>query len=53
MTLEFTIQKLSPCSPPSTWWRISAPTASNWLEGVQLIRLYLVLAMLFYYLPAH
>jgi Ca2+:H+ antiporter len=32
-------------------WQISADGESNWLEGVQLLALYLILALLFYFLP--
>jgi Ca2+:H+ antiporter len=32
-------------------WQISADGESNWLEGAQLLALYLILALLFYFLP--
>jgi Ca2+:H+ antiporter len=31
--------------------QISGDGESNWLEGVQLVSLYLILAVLFYFLP--
>jgi Ca2+:H+ antiporter len=32
-------------------WQISADGQSNWLEGAQLLALYLILALMFYFLP--
>jgi Ca2+:H+ antiporter len=32
-------------------WQISADGESNWLEGAQLLALYLILALMFYFLP--
>lgn len=32
-------------------WQISADGESNWLEGVQLLAVYLILALVFYFLP--
>ncbi len=32
-------------------WQISADGESNWLEGAQLVALYLILALMFYFLP--
>lgn len=53
MTLEFTIPEVvAVIASVYLVAHISADGESNWLEGVQLIGLYLVLAMLFYYLPA-
>lgn len=32
--------------------QIAGDGETNWLEGAQLLALYLILAMLFYFLPA-
>jgi Ca2+:H+ antiporter len=32
-------------------WQMSADGESNWLEGAQLLALYLILALMFYFLP--
>jgi Ca2+:H+ antiporter len=32
-------------------FQINGDGETNWLEGVQLLSLYLILAILFYYLP--
>lgn len=54
MTLEFSIPEVvAVLASVYLVALISSDGKSNWLEGVQLIALYLVLAMLFYYLPAH
>jgi Ca2+:H+ antiporter len=33
-------------------FQISGDGETNWIEGVQLLSLYLILAFLFFYLPA-
>ena len=35
----------------SITWQISADGESNWLEGVQLLAVYLILALVFFFLP--
>ncbi len=32
-------------------WEIAADGKSNWLEGAQLVAVYLILALMFYFLP--
>jgi Ca2+:H+ antiporter len=32
---------------------ICGDAVANWLEGVQLLAVYLIVALLFYFLPAH
>ena len=53
MTLEFTVSEVAAViMAVYLVAHICGDGESNWLEGVQLIGLYLVLAMLFYALPA-
>jgi Ca2+:H+ antiporter len=52
MTLEFSLPEI--VSIVLSVWivgQISGDGESNWLEGVQLLSVYLILAMLFYFLP--
>lgn len=52
MTLEFSVPEVvAVITAVYLVALISGDGESNWLEGAQLIGLYLVLAMLFYYLP--
>ncbi len=52
MTLEFTVPEVvAVITAVYLVAHICGDGESNWLEGVQLIGLYAVLAMLFYYLP--
>ena len=32
-------------------WQMTADGKSNWLEGAQLVAVYLILALMFYFLP--
>jgi len=53
MTLEFTVPEVvAVITAVYILAQISGDGESNWLEGAQLIGLYLVLAVLFYFLPA-
>jgi Ca2+:H+ antiporter len=53
MTLEFSLPEIASIVL-SVWivGQISGDGESNWLEGVQLLSVYLVIAVLFFYLPA-
>lgn len=54
MNLEFTVPELfAVIASVYIAGRISADGESNWLEGVQLIAVYLILAVLFFFLPPH
>ncbi|MEO8439802.1 MAG: calcium/proton exchanger [Spartobacteria bacterium] len=53
MTLEFSLPEIA--SIVLSIWivgQISGDGESNWLEGVQLLSLYIIIGILFYYLPA-
>jgi Ca2+:H+ antiporter len=53
MTLEFSLPEIA--SIVLSIWivgQICGDGESNWLEGVQLISVYLIIGILFYYLPA-
>ena len=53
MTLEFSLPEIA--SIVFSIWivgQISGDGESNWLEGVQLLSVYAVIAFLFYFLPA-
>lgn len=53
MDLEFTIPEIvAVLAAVFVLAQISGDGESNWLEGAQLISLYLILSVLFYYLPA-
>lgn len=53
MTLEFSLPEIASIVL-SVWivGQISGDGESNWLEGVQLLSVYLIIAILFFYLPA-
>lgn len=53
MTLEFSLPEIASIVL-SVWivGQISGDGESNWLEGVQLLSVYVVIAVLFFYLPA-
>ncbi len=54
MDLEFSIPEVvAVFSAVYMVAQISGDGESNWLEGVQLLSVYLILAILFYFLPAH
>ena len=54
MDLEFTIPELAAViSAVLIVAEISRDGRTNWLEGVQLLSVYLILAILFYFLPGH
>lgn len=53
MTLEFSLPEIA--SIVFSIWivgRISGDGESNWLEGVQLLSVYVIIALLFFFLPA-
>jgi Ca2+:H+ antiporter len=52
MTLEFSLPEVASIVL-SVWivGQISGDGESNWLEGVQLLSVYLIIAVLFFYLP--
>jgi Ca2+:H+ antiporter len=53
MTLEFSLPEIS--SIVFSVWivgKISGDGESNWLEGVQLLSVYVIIALLFFFLPA-
>ncbi|MEJ2413396.1 MAG: calcium/proton exchanger [Anaerolineales bacterium] len=52
MNLEFTLPEIAAVGL-STWivTEISADGESNWLEGVQLLSVYIIIAILFFFLP--
>ncbi|MBA3543310.1 MAG: calcium/proton exchanger [Chthoniobacterales bacterium] len=53
MTLEFSLPEIA--SIVLSIWivgQISGDGESNWLEGVQLLSVYIIIGILFYYLPA-
>lgn len=53
LSLEFTLPEVAAVVMAAfVADQISGDGESNWLEGVQLLALYLILALLFYYLPA-
>jgi Ca2+:H+ antiporter len=53
MTLEFTVPEVvSVIVAVFVVAQISGDGESNWLEGAQLLSVYVILAVLFYYLPA-
>ena len=53
MTLEFSIPEVASIAF-SIWivGQISGDGESNWLEGVQLLSVYVIIALLFFFLPA-
>jgi Ca2+:H+ antiporter len=52
MTLEFTIPEVAAVIVAVfIVAEISRDCRTNWLEGVQLLSVYLILAILFYFLP--
>ncbi len=52
MTLEFTLPEIVAVAVAvQLAFQIGGDGETNWLEGVQLLSVYLVLALLFYYLP--
>lgn len=53
MTLEFSLPEIA-AIVLSIWivGQISGDGESNWLEGVQLLSLYIIIGVLFYFLPA-
>ena len=53
MTLEFSLPEIASIIL-SIWivGQISGDGESNWLEGVQLLSVYIIIAILFFYLPA-
>jgi Ca2+:H+ antiporter len=52
MDLEFTVPEIvSVVAAVFVFAQITGDGESNWLEGAQLLSLYLILAILFYYLP--
>jgi Ca2+:H+ antiporter len=53
MTLEFSLPEIA--SIVFSIWivgQISGDGESNWLEGVQLLSVYVIIALLFFFLPA-
>ncbi len=53
MNLEFTVPEMvAVLAAVFVFAQITGDGESNWLEGAQLLSLYLILAILFYYLPA-
>ncbi len=53
MTLEFSLPEIA--SIVLSIWivgQISGDGESNWLEGVQLLSVYIIIAVLFFFLPA-
>jgi Ca2+:H+ antiporter len=53
MNLEFTVPEIvAVLAAVFVFAQITGDGESNWLEGAQLLSLYLILAILFYYLPA-
>jgi Ca2+:H+ antiporter len=54
MTLEFSLPEIASIVL-STWivGQISGDGESNWLEGLQLLSVYIIIGILFYFLPAH
>ncbi len=54
MTLEFSLPEIA-AIVLSVWivGQISGDGESNWLEGVQLLSVYVITGILFYFLPAH
>jgi Ca2+:H+ antiporter len=53
MTLEFSLPEI--VSIVLSVWivgQISGDGESNWLEGVQLLSVYVIIGILFYFLPA-
>ena len=53
MTLEFSLPEIA--SIVFSIWivgQISGDGESNWIEGVQLLSVYLIIALLFFFLPA-
>jgi Ca2+:H+ antiporter len=54
MDLEFTVPEVvAVLAAVYIVAAISGDGESNWLEGVQLLSVYLILAILFFFLPAH
>jgi Ca2+:H+ antiporter len=51
MDLEFTLPKSFPCASISILFQISGDGEMNWIESVQLLSVYLILGILFFYLP--
>jgi Ca2+:H+ antiporter len=53
MTLEFSLAEIASIVL-SVWivGQISGDGESNWLEGVQLLSVYIIIALLFFFLPA-
>ena len=53
MDLEFTLPEIfALVASIYILFQISGDGETNWIEGVQLLSLYLILAFLFFYLPA-